>query len=811
MGSGKKNDALSQTNDVLKQKFDEFAASHQNNSSQPPDLLLFQDDYLIRPWVIHLNKIINELNELISLVESTWQQSSTQEDKLHAVLQDALPKLSDLIEEKEGLRAAISKRKKLLLPSEITTNKASLSGTRNELREALISFLTIFSMIQFENTGDPTHLVLKNKLKEFLEGLFNELRAINPSANAHFVEFHGKLLRHLNLTVPLFSSKVPTELNQHAINAFVNNLFSTATTKPNMNMPFGENSPKILNGLWNNASSALGRLLDNPSDANVEAYGIKRQLIALRSLRFKLEDFPINGIKEYLFQTKKVKQRIAEINLTLQTLKRELKSKLDLFIEPYDDFDDVKEGHQLLAQLRAIEDEFEAALTQCNPQKSDITPPFALEHVEKLTLTQREIAMKLEHVYQELKGETGLYKKILVSSLNLDNQYQLTFVKLKFELRKVIQNAKTVFSAYLRLSKEIGDESAGKEAQKTLDLLENKCQEIRTKKAQENTPLATFRKENELTSQTFEQLGQVPREQLNPAYKKILDALIQRAQLPLPRLNETNSLASNLAAKREDAVNAIRCAAVSYGTFTTSNKQCASALLAFTNATNALNSYEKLKQEALIEDRKSSKIYLKSLEIVKVLQNEYFRILDKYIDTACANNPEDIAELVILKEKLWTRHTFLSSQKIFTPLLDKIDPRLCRLLSLQFSFERLNEKYLNGTFLQTNTESTKDKNPLSTGQMEALNRHEQRLYKDKLIHTIELTMHNENMEYISDGIRYDFVQWIRIHLLKPLQHLMECCFGSSLFFTPTWRACKTEEMLVEAGNQFYDEITGLGF
>lgn len=171
MGSGKKNDALSQTNDVLKQKFDEFAASHQNNSSQPPDLLLFQDDYLIRPWVIHLNKIINELNELISLVESTWQQSSTQEDKLHAVLQDALPKLSDLIEEKEGLRAAISKRKKLLLPSEITTNKASLSGTRNELREALISFLTIFSMIQFENTGDPTHLVLKNKLKEFFRGI----------------------------------------------------------------------------------------------------------------------------------------------------------------------------------------------------------------------------------------------------------------------------------------------------------------------------------------------------------------------------------------------------------------------------------------------------------------------------------------------------------------------------------------------------------------------------------------------------------------------------------------------------------------
>ncbi|KTD31287.1 hypothetical protein [Legionella maceachernii] len=540
-------------------------------------------------------------------------------------------------------------------------------------------------------------------------------------------------------------------------------------------------------------------LLDHPSEERVEAYGIKRQLISLRSLKFKLDHFPINTIKECLIQTKKIKERIADITLTLQTLKKELKSTLDLFIEPFNDYEDVRKGRLFLAELEKIEGEFEAVLAQ---YKDQAIP--TLEQLGQITSVQRDIVIKLEGLHQKLKGEKNFYKETLDLTSHLASQYHLSLINLRYNLRQSFQNTRVVLSAYLRLPAEMKNEGVLERAQATLILLDTMRQEL-CAETRENRPLATIHRENQLAIQDFEQHGQIPREILAIAYQKILADLMQRAALPLPTLEQRNSIANGLISQKEAALSAIEAAKSAYTTLTTSNQQCVASLSAFAQADSALVAFEKSVQQASIEDRKRSKHYLKSLEIIKVIQEEYFRILKKYFDQACENNPDEIANFVKLKEKRWTRNAFHAHADRFTDLLDKIDPRLCRLLSLQFGYERLNEKYLNGNFLKSAQIKCNEKALASTEQR--LLQAEQHLYKNQLIKTVEDTLHNESMEYISEGIRSDFVQWIRIHVLKPLQYLLTYCFVPNSFFTPTWRACRTEEFLVEAGNQFYNELT----
>ncbi|KTD31285.1 hypothetical protein [Legionella maceachernii] len=75
-----------ETNNALKQKFDGFAAEHKTKSAPIPDLLLFQDDYLIKQWILSLNSLTQRLEALISQVNTSWQQDSAEEEKIHGML-----------------------------------------------------------------------------------------------------------------------------------------------------------------------------------------------------------------------------------------------------------------------------------------------------------------------------------------------------------------------------------------------------------------------------------------------------------------------------------------------------------------------------------------------------------------------------------------------------------------------------------------------------------------------------------------------------------------------------------------------------
>ncbi|KTD31286.1 hypothetical protein Lmac_0340 [Legionella maceachernii] len=140
------------------------------------------------------------------------------------------------------------------MPSETPITQAFLTETRNELRDTLISFLTIFSMVHFENADDQFNALLINKLKEFLEEIVKDLRTLNPLAHMKILEFQGKLLRHLDLIAPLFSAGTRNELDPNQIDAFVKTVLST-TTKPVTR----DSRPKIINGLLNIASTNLNR------------------------------------------------------------------------------------------------------------------------------------------------------------------------------------------------------------------------------------------------------------------------------------------------------------------------------------------------------------------------------------------------------------------------------------------------------------------------------------------------------------------------------------------------------------------------
>ena len=59
------------------------------------------------------------------------------------------------------------------------------------------------------------------------------------------------------------------------------------------------------------------------------------------------------------------------------------------------------------------------------------------------------------------------------------------------------------------------------------------------------------------------------------------------------------------------------------------------------------------------------------------------------------------------------------------------------------------------------------------------------------------------MEDISDGVNSKFFQWIRRHILRPLETLVHA--KTTHFFTVG--ACATEKALINLGNNLYEKLT----
>lgn len=213
------------------------------------------------------------------------------------------------------------------------------------------------------------------------------------------------------------------------------------------------------------------------------------------------------------------------------------------------------------------------------------------------------------------------------------------------------------------------------------------------------------------------------------------------------------------------------------------------------NVVTQLKTYETLIESSIeIENRLKTKCYKKSNELLAKLQLEYVRIFNKYIDSKRTKKltPEQITELkqnrdsLIYTTESMNELTSIELKKI-NLVLDSIDPRLRKLISIYSDFKETNERYI----------SKNPNNPILPFPLS------DKTYCNTLIEKVMTHLRNSDMEALSDRVNSQFFQWIRRHILRPLEHLVHK--KSAHFFTIG--ACATEKTLVELGNNYYQQLT----
>ena len=200
---------------------------------------------------------------------------------------------------------------------------------------------------------------------------------------------------------------------------------------------------------------------------------------------------------------------------------------------------------------------------------------------------------------------------------------------------------------------------------------------------------------------------------------------------------------------------------------------------------NALVDAQKVEKE--IKRRLNTPAYKISQTILLDLQKEFNRILVKHINHASEISANQ--KNILLEHKDDLIFTRAYSEAVNTAL-QQIDPRLSKLKTIYAQFEKINHDY------------TYKHHPSAALDHKRLDND----YINTLQERANESLRSPNMEHMSDGVRSEFIQWIRNHIVKPLQHLGK---KHPFVFFPTKWACRTEKALVEKGNDAYQQLTQL--
>lgn len=194
--------------------------------------------------------------------------------------------------------------------------------------------------------------------------------------------------------------------------------------------------------------------------------------------------------------------------------------------------------------------------------------------------------------------------------------------------------------------------------------------------------------------------------------------------------------------------------------------------------------------EREIDRRMESPPYRISLNILTELKQEFDRIFDKHIKSSRQLTRDQKNELIDIKPNLLSQSYVRTSN--ITTALQRIDPRLNKLIEIWDQFEKINTQYLQNNHhpsLDSGNNQWVDQEYIKTLQNQA-----------------NQSLRSCDMERISDGVRSKFIQWLRYHIVKPLQHLGR---NNSHLFFPTKLACKTEKELIYLGNTAYERLSPL--
>jgi hypothetical protein len=842
----------------LKAKFDSYAQESKSYIFTQAHLdNLCQNDFVLNS-LIATNKVKEtETQQLIEEIQTHWDSSIF--DKayycgLHEALNEAIPRIIDLNNERIKIRESIILRQKILIPTtsdcDILANY--LEGAKENLYFSLERFLMNFTTMELGDKNDEDSIYFAKQLTKFINDLISDLKAKDiPLNTQHIEEIRISLLQHLGIKTGWFSEGITCPLEPKKVNNFIDTLFSADS---------GNKTAELT---------------------------LKNQIIAIYQVLGKLAAFPFKPIKDYFTlkgieipQNKQIQEKCEEMQLALRYLVENLKLHLDLFTNEFSTFSEFTTSLEVLKKLKKFISELEGKVTEYQQKRENILVILSpVERLQQLTCLQEKMLKDVIKMEEKFLSSGKLRVSAVVGIQQLAKLYDRIKIQFSNNLEAALAPTKAALLTYnkpeevLRILAPFKDRvqalrTGGRdknlyslkcEVEYAVEGLEKQILETRKKlKTDYDKILAELKRWNELifpsfsdeyhkvstldcqindTHSTFikaensyQSLDAIPALELrqfltnlNHMLNETKEKLTQRDETfkqeliiemkglknskdtSFPTLSNENPFRNNFDTQLVAASNAVTYAeTISLSLERTPlierNQDLMQLSTALHKARTTLKERDKTFQQALIiEKRLDSASYKTSLLITQKVREEFMRIFHKYCKLAIERTPrEDTKQLEQLNKfknnsKIYLEET--NNLSVNDPkLLDKIDPRLSKLILIHFEFQQLNIGFINCDV----DESADQKNI----ELE---------YTKKLLNQVELHIHNSKMESFSDGVYPKLVQFFRKHLLKLINELVNSISSLSQAnphrFFPTVGASNTELKMIALGNEVHDVLS----
>ncbi|MDP1602580.1 MAG: hypothetical protein Q8M03_04880 [Legionella sp.] len=669
-------------------------------------------------------------------------------------------KLEKLNHELQLLADDLVSRSKLIAPKSTNCEELQLyeAQARETLRTQLEDFLCNLSVIKLEDKKDPDSHFFSEKLVKFIKELVENLHDKQMPTNKSVVDdLRLTLLKHLGKNPSFFRWKAPQNTVEGIqVEYFILNLFA---------------SP--LSGL--------------------NAQTLKEQIAFIYHVTAKIEAFPVKTIKDYDTykhadeEQNKIISEADKLATTISKKAEQFSEKLALFPDSMANHRSVKYGRTYQNQLHNWQNQLIKSQVNYAAQKKAaltiISPLRRLREVTSIQQNNVESLQKLSNLLNDPWIENSLSsleafyleeKTRLITTLNAPREDTRAAVLLTEEdpvlVEEILKDSDKAYNKLLEETPKLDKVEA--EVLKIQDALkENFRNAILKLEAQKKRLLQD-------TSKTLHNYAPPGFNPINPLVSQLKtyqkNALLKFNDVTLSLLTLPNTKGLALGAWSETFDN---------------NLAEVNSEIAKRNTT--------LVKAREVERRLQTKEYLTSVTVITTLRNEIERILSRYIDDALKNSPDEQENLTYVKNSLLTDIDTgnFNFQNVTEALLNKVDPRLCKLLSMYMQFQTINSRYIN-----EDTTLLNDQN-----------------YYYKLLDNVNIHLHNKNMEKISDGIHSSFFQWIRIHIFKPLQtaklnvknhvnRFFDTTYEPNPCVIPTLFASKTERELVALGNDAVENL-----
>ncbi|KTD65646.1 hypothetical protein [Legionella spiritensis] len=776
-------------------------------------------DFLLTNW---FEAYRQKNRESIHLIESAKKQITNKINlpDYHNILQNELSgiisRLQTLHSEREELTRIITQRQGLLSPSteDIGTLATCLTESKRIFLTALETFLLTYSTIELDDKQNKTNQYFVEQIKLFVDQLIETLYN-NPDifAKEPITLLRKKIFEHLGEKCNWYNLRV-----------------ITCSLDPKQ---IPENCSKLLH---------------EEGSSVTDSATIKRHISAIYHIVAMIEDFPIQSIKNYdilkqtlVNQNNTIKKQHERINRTYESIDDEIKRIIqalqdqgNLLPSEFNNNDHVLRAEKIKRELETFhlklnknQQSYQQKIEELQNDKdskdtvlsSDITN---FKHdVDKINIKTEQLSDFIREQLLFMKKLDAFHNEITefteeIQSEEFKRNYIFFSVKERHSLKESLITAQSsllmlrdIYSEKKRrlrteLTEALDDTKAAllfaeyseKEIQDRLAPQRNFLQTIMTFEDNLFSLIHDTRKNITTANKHVTNVIDSHRETLDPLIRNMkrntrefLPPAI-RFENPFSDALSTTTLASEAAVLQLDSHFETLGHVTGKGLArwsTTFNQR-------LQNARDQIGKRNQAVENALeIERRLNMETYRTSLEIIGLLGEEFVRIINDHIDAAIANSilAHETQKLRTIKEDPRTLLSHHNLTELDNNLLQNIDPRLMKLLSIYTQFSAINSEYINENLFLL----------------------DDKRYQESLMSSVTVHLRNDHMEEISQGVRPDFIQWLRVKILKPLQKLhytlanyVKPDAGYSPNFFKTWGACSTEAALVLSGEQFYTSL-----